>query len=218
MASLAAELLQKANELDNYQTAFTKDALNARARRNCDYIPWHDQTDAKKIQQTLGNKYHIIIMNPSADGGLPHTRAPNIICIPAHFPKERLQETLQHEMIHIDQRENAERWREQLLQQGWVPLTEWEAISKIPKEYIRRCRLNPDTIACRFQAWEGRYVPLPLFVREDKPSLRETTVRWYDLKEEKLHLDPPQSFVKRYGNVSSSSQEHPFELWAYSGE
>jgi hypothetical protein len=94
-------------------------------------------------------------------------------------------------------------------------VSEWDAVRKIPQEHLRSIRLNPDTLACRFQAWEGRYIPLPLFVREDKPSLQETVVRWYDLEDEKLRHDPPTSFVKRYGNVGKSAQEHPFELWAY---
>jgi hypothetical protein len=212
---MSAELLQRADTIDKYQTACQRDALNARARLGCDYVPWHDQSEAYKAQKIVGSGYHIIIMNPSADAGLPHTRAPNLICIPAGYPQHRLQDTLRHEMIHVNQREQAERWKEQLVQEGWSPVTEWEAVTRIPSEHLRRCRLNPDTLACRFQAWGNRYVPLPLFVRDDKPSLKETVVKWYDLEDERLRSDPPISFTKRYGNVESSSQEHPFELWAY---
>jgi hypothetical protein len=218
MGSLSAELLKKADTIDKYQSACQRDALNARARIGCDYVPWHDQSQGYKAQKIVGSGYHIVIMNPSADAGLPHTRATNLICIPAFFPQERLQETLQHEMIHVNQRENEERWKEQLIQQGWSPVSEWEAIASIPQEHLRRCRLNPDTISCRFQAWGNRYVPLPLFIRDDKPSLKETVVKWYDLEDERLRSDPPISYTKRYGKVGMSSQEHPFELWAYSNE
>jgi hypothetical protein len=209
------ELLQKADSLDSYETACKRDALNARARRGCDYVPWHDQSLAYTAQKTVGSGCHVIIMNPSADAGLPHTRAPNIICIPAEFKKEKLYDTLRHELIHIHQREYPSLWEEQLVREGWAPISDWDAIKQIPQEHLRRCRLNPDTLACRFQAWGRRYVALPLFVREDKPSLRETVVRWYDLEDEKLREDPPESYIKRYGKVDKSSQEHPFELWAY---
>lgn len=211
-------VLEQADLLDNYRTACQRDVLNARARRSCDYVPWHDQSEAYQIQKTIGSQTHVIIMNPSADGGLPHTRAPNVICIPAYFPKERLSETLHHEMIHIHQRQNPDIWKERLVEEGWAPVSEWDAVRKIPREHLQRVRLNPDTIACRFQAWEGRYVPLPLFEREDKPSLRETTVRWFDLEDGKIRHDPPVSLIQRYGRIDKSSQEHPFELWAYTAE
>ncbi len=208
-------LLEQADQLDKYQWACQRDAMNARARRLCDYVAWHDQSEGYEAQKTIGSQYRIIIMNPSAEAGLPHTRAPNLICIPAHYPKKNLYHTLHHEMIHVSQRENDVEWSQRLVQEGWAPVSEWDAVRQIPQEHLRRVRLNPDTIACRFQAWGGRYVPLPLFVREDKPSLHETEVRWFDLEDQKLRQDPPQTFIKRYGTVGKSSQEHPFELWAY---
>lgn len=215
---METEWLRQADQLDSYQTACQRDGLNRRARINCQYIPWHDQAEAYKWQKNMGSDYRIVIMNPSADGGLPHTRAPNLICIPAYYPHEKYAHTLQHELVHIHQRQNPDLWKEQCVREGWAPMSEWDAVRQIPKEHLQRCRLNPDTLSCRFQAWEARYVPLPLFVREDKPSLRETVVRWYDLEDERLRFDPPLSYVKRYGNVDKSSQEHPFELWAYNQE
>jgi hypothetical protein len=80
---------------------------------------------------------------------------------------------------------------------------------------VKRCRLNPDTFDARFWAFQGRYVPLPLFVREDKPELRDILVRWWDLRERRLQSQPPESFVQKYGKLDVSSAEHPYELWAY---
>jgi hypothetical protein len=208
-------LLQQADFIDKYRSACQRDGINQRARRECDYVPWHDQSEGYDAQKIIGSQYRVIIMNPSADAGLPHTRAPNLICIPAMYPQQKLYDTLQHEMIHVHQRLEPEVWAERLVKEGWSPVSEWEAVRRIPQEHLRRVRLNPDTLACRFQAWEGRYVPLPLFVREDKPSLQETVVRWYDLEDEVMRHDPPITFIKRYGQVEKSAQEHPFELWAY---
>jgi hypothetical protein len=95
--------------------------------------------------------------------------------------------------------------------EGWAYVED----SVIPENWLARCRLNPDTAAARFFAWEGRHVPLPLFVREDKPDLRDIVVRWYDIREGLVKSSAPSSFSKKYGSVSESSMEHPYELWAY---
>ena len=207
-------LLDEADRLDGYISACRASPINLAARSLCQYVPWNDQTVgiAEEAEAKAKAKARIIIMSPSAEGGMPHTRAPNIICLPAYFPESKLQETLKHELVHISQRNNPEIWRKRGLAEGWVPILE----SSIPTEWVRRCRLNPDTYDARFWAWEGRHVPLPLFVREDKPELRDIQVRWWDLKETRLNSQAPASFVRKYGNVAASSAEHPYELWAYS--
>jgi hypothetical protein len=77
--------------------------------------------------------------------------------------------------------------------------------------------LNPDTYYAGFWAWEGRHIPLPIFVREDRPNLRDIVVRWYDQEEGVVKMSPPTSYTKRYGKVTASEAEHPFELFAYRG-
>ena len=128
--------------------------------------------------------------------------------MPAFFPEERRQETLVHELIHIDQRRRKELWGAKFKREGWSFIQE----SEVPERWRRRCRLNPDTIDQRFYAWKGRYVPLPMFEREDKPELRVVQVRWWDRETGILQSEPPQSFVTRYGNPSQP--EHPRELAA----
>jgi hypothetical protein len=201
-------LLDEADKLDGYVSACRECPINSAARSLCQYVPWNDQS--------LGKRYpvkgcHVVILTPSAEGGMPHTRAPNIICLPAYFPESRIQETLEHELVHIDQRQNPDKWRKRALAEGWTPVLEGD----LPAEWVKRCRLNPDTFDARFWAFQGRYVPLPLFVREDKPELRDILVRWWDLREHRLHSQPPDSFVQKYGKLEASSAEHPYELWAY---
>jgi hypothetical protein len=199
-------LLQEAETRDGYRTACKNSVLNTLARRACDYTPWMDQTSAPTIAGA-----QVIILSPSADGGMPHTRAGNIICIPAHFPREQLASTLEHEMIHIDQRNNPLKWKARLTQEGWSPASD----SEIPDQWLSRCRLNPDTLSARFWAWEGRYIPLPLFVREDKPELRDIEVRWYDRETGRVQPQPPSSFTRRFGILGASQLEHPYEFYAY---
>jgi hypothetical protein len=196
---------------DAYEEEIKKCSLNAAARKNCIYRIWPDQSEAK---EGILKSYNCIILDPSADGGMPHTRAPGIICFPAYYPKERLGVTLRHELIHIDQRLNKDKWRKRLLDEGWTE----ESESEVPLEWRRRCRLNPDTLECRFVAWEGRYIPLPIFEREDKPHLRDIQIRWWDKKEKRILVSAPTTYVYRYGIRGKSEMEHPYELWAYDAE
>jgi hypothetical protein len=95
--------------------------------------------------------------------------------------------------------------------EGWTPIPQFQ----LPQEWVTRCRINPDTYDSRFWAWQGRYVPLPILEREDKPELREIAVRWWDGQTDRLNNAPPDSFVKKYGNLGVSQMEHPYELYAY---
>ena len=203
--------LELAERMDNYQEMCKRDPVNSLARARCSYTLWNDQSlavEAKAFLQKLGAKVDVVVLNPSAEGGMPHTRAGPLICIPAYHT--RLEETLRHEMVHIQQRAEPGLWKMKMELEGWTAVDE----SVIPDTWSRRCRLNPDTCTARWFAWQGRYVPLPLFVREDKPDLRDILVRWYDIKEG-IVQSTPSSFSKRYGDLGASSMEHPYELWAY---
>jgi hypothetical protein len=205
-AARAQEYLQRAEALDGYRRACQASEVNRKARENCQYHAWHDQSSVPTVEGAT-----VIFLPPSADGGMPHTRAGNLICIPVYFPESRLQETLRHELVHIDQRNRPLVWRQRLLEEGWSPVDAEE----IPRAWADRCRLNPDTIHSRFWAWEGRYVPLPVFVREDKPELKDVDIRWFDRIEQRVGTQIPSSFTAKYGSKGTAAMEHPFELYAY---
>jgi hypothetical protein len=200
--------LSRAETIDSYQTKCVENDLNARSRARCSYIPW---TDPNSFSSYALEGETIVTMHPSADGGMPHTRPPATICLPAYFPESRLEETLKHERIHLDQRRRYRSWITALSAEGWTRVGEEE----IPEEYRKRCRINPDTCWSPFWAWDNRYVPLPFFIREDKPDMKDISVRWYDLDEKYLSSAIPSSLVKKYGTLQSHSLEHPFELMAY---
>jgi hypothetical protein len=207
-------LLEKCEKLDGYVSACENSEPNRIARRDCQYFPWNDQSLAercKKMAPLTKRDVEVVIMTPSAEGGMPHTRAPNVICLPAYWSEKLLEETLQHELVHISQRQNPLEWKRRMAGEGWTPVPEFQ----LPQEWVTRCRINPDTYDSRFWAWQGRYVPLPIFEREDKPELREIAVRWWDGQTDRLNNAPPDSFVKKYGNLGVSQMEHPYELYAY---
>ena len=208
----AQAIMRKAEQLDSYQSACSSCQINSKARNFCQYVVWSDQSLSAKAKATAkAEDISVVILSPSAEGGMPHTRAPNIVCLPAHYPDERLADTMRHELVHIDQRKNPAVWRHKLAAQGWQPASREE----IPQQWLARVRINPDTHAAQFWKWADRYIPLPLFEREDKPNLREISVRWWDTTEERLYSQPPSSFTQKYGPLGASSMEHPYELYAY---
>jgi len=202
------EELARAETIDGYRGKCSSCPLNFLSRKNHVYLPWMDQSLALQFQQP-GEK--IVIMNPTAEGGMPHTRPPNIIAIPAYFPPNKMESTLKHERMHLHQRNYPSIWEARARADGWTKVNELA----IPAALLRRTRLNPDTCWSRFWAWEGEWVPLALFLREDKPELHEIVIRWYNLKSGTSTSAIPSSFTRKYGSLSPSAMEHPFELWAY---
>jgi hypothetical protein len=160
------------------------------------------------------NGVDVVVMHPSADNGYPHTRPDAILCMPTNaiqgISDSVLAETLRHEAVHIHQRRNPEKWVGACLHEGWWPVQS----RQIPERFADRCRLNPDTIGDRqFWAWQTHYVPLPMFIREDAPTMEGVQVKWMDLRNNTLSSEPPSSFKARYG-AKPSQPEHPYELLA----
>ena len=207
--SEAQQRLNLAEAQDGFFTRVRASATNRLARRNCTYAAWNDQSLALKAADLLDpeDKVDIVILDPSAEGGMPHTR-PGLICLPAYYPESKLKETLRHELVHISQKRQATLWAARASLEGWEPY------SKIPT-WASRLRLNPDTFDTMY-AWKGRYVPLPIYIREDKPLLKEIQVRWFDINEGIVNTSPPRSFTQMYGDLGAVQAEHPYELWAYS--
>ena len=197
------EQLAKAETYDHFLEFVRSDPVNALARQRLSYSAMDPTT-----QPWLLNT-EIVTMHPTAEAGLPHTRPPNLICIPKYYPEERLEHTLAHELIHIDQRRRKYKWDAFFEREGWRPVSE----QNIPPRWLQRCHMNPDTIDDRFWAWEGKYVPLPLYEREDKPDLRQVSIQWWDRETGIRQHQPPRSFQQRYGS-SPSQPEHPRELAA----
>jgi hypothetical protein len=174
-----------------------------------DVDPTQTTTSTIPAVPGLRTSIRIVWMTPSAEAGMPHTRAPDLVCLPAYYPTESLAKTILHESIHIDQRKNPMKWVRWCISQGWTIVRDQD----IPERWKRRCRLNPDTMAYRFWAYQNRWVPLPLFEREDKPQLRQVQVKWWDRQTGMLLENPPTalaSFLHGVGNP-----EHPFEIAAY---
>ena len=219
--SLAQEALDNAEALDGYRAACEASPLNAAARSGQIYSPsFLDAPTLKRLYKSimevpLMKTANVVILNSSADNGYPHTRPHSVVCMPKSsvLSDADLTQTLCHEAIHIHQRRNPDLWATACSKDGWTPVS----VNRIPAEFLQRCRLNPDTFSPqRFWAWQTHYVPMPLFIREDYPTMEGVQVKWLDLRNNTLFSDPPSSFVKRYG-AAPPQPEHPFELLAVEG-
>lgn len=197
------DLLRTAETIDHFFKKIQDSPINAAARRQLSYVPMNNSTES-----WLGNTT-IVTMHPTAEAGMPHTRPPNVICMPAYFPESHKQETLAHELVHIDQRRRRSEWDTFFQKEGWKPIS----MTSVPDRWVQRCRLNPDTVDSPFWAWKGRSVPLPLYERDDRPDLRRVVVHWYDMETGIRQPEPPRSFLERYG-PSPPQAEHPRELSA----
>jgi hypothetical protein len=207
-------ILEQAEAADHYLATVASSPINAAARADCSYTLWPDQSLAARAQAIVGDKAKVIILHPTAEGGMPHTRGltqsktnvKGMIALPAYYPESRLAETLRHELVHIEQRRAPP-----ALEPEWQRADERE----IPEHFLSRARLNPDTAQARWWAWEGRHIPIPVFEREDKPRLQDITVFWYDRRTGRAIRQPPATFTAAYGEVTAAQAEHPYELAAY---
>jgi hypothetical protein len=213
----ASEALAKAESIDGYRAACDASILNSVARENHVYAPsFLEQPEMTRLYKCISliplvRKTDVVVMHPSADNGYPHTRPNAIICLPssAMADNDSLSETLLHEAIHVHQRHYPELWSIACSRDGWTQLS----IDQIPTEFVRRCRINPDTMTCPFWAWDKFHVPLPLFIRDDYPTLGGVGIKWLDLRNGALFEEQPTTFTARYG-ANPPQPEHPYELLA----
>ena len=205
----AVQALQEAEATDHFRGDVGMDVVNNAARKGLFYSPVPTVPAVDLGQVNIRTPIRIVWMDSSAEGGMPHTRWPDVVCIPVFWPEFSLAKTILHESIHVDQRARPNVWIEWCIREGWTLIEE----SEIPERWLRRCRLNPDTMKYRFWAYQNRWVPLPLYEREDKPVLRDVHVFWWDRTTGVLHKDPPRAIAEYVESIGTP--EHPFEIAAY---
>lgn len=206
------QALFRAEQIDNYRQRVNESTINRAARAGQDYLP-----SAHSIQRSIpvANPAEpwpnglVVWMDPSADAGLPHTRAPNLICISRDFPESDLANTLLHERVHVSQRLHPAAWKS-ILSEAWS-FEPWSGT--LPADVESRRRINPDLLGSPHFIWKNTWVPLALFQSSTKPKLQDINVVWWNAPAKTLHRDPPPGWTDFFGNIPAG--EHPYELAAY---
>jgi len=205
------QALNQAEYIDQYRTLVDQSSLNRIARSNQTYLP---AVHSNRRVIPLADPYdpwpggQVVWMQPSADGGLPHTRAPNYICLPLNFPQSQLESTLLHERVHVSQRLHKNAWEKIFLAWDMKP---W--MGDLPADIQSRRRINPDLLGASLFAWKGDFVPLGLFQNSSQPRLDSTDTVWWSISTRTLLREPPPGWSDFFG--SGPGQEHPYELSAY---
>ena len=218
------DILARAEYADNYRTACKLCPKNHAARTGQDYTarsPTADSLQFLRAIQTFPNwlkdylppVLYIIFLANSADGGMPHTRQPNIICLPQYFEidSEAGRKTFMHECIHVHQRTYPQLW-----DRIYYDVFEMEPYEgTFPDALVTRRRLNPDTLIQPHYMWKGRWVPIPIFSNTQTPVLGSIKIAYYNVKSGAWQSFIPPEMEEFFGQMSMAQAEHPNELAAY---
>ena len=220
----ARKLLNEAEERDFYLAECNDNRTNSTARKSCVYAPNyifndHGQEYNSRLQISISQlpprlrsdlqQIHIIPLMYSADGGMPHTRPYNMICVPNITQLDSL-DTLKHELWHVHQRNFQPQWAAIFGKLGWT-----EYNGQLPESFDNHRRLNPDTIDCPYWIYQHTWVPVPIFTDISKPVLNQVEIWFYNIKD-KYHVKKiPDALAADFPNLPQSAYEHPRELTAY---
>jgi hypothetical protein len=221
-ATEGSDLLARAELVDNYRAACAACPKNTQARRSQDYsarpptadtVPFYTAVEQfpKWLKAYLPPILYIIFMANSADGGMPHTRPQNIICLPQHMDVAGSASTIMHECIHIHQRTFPDLW-----ERLYAELLEMEPFrGDLPESVEARRRLNPDTIAEPLYMWRRTWVAVPVFTQPDMPQLGSVKIVYYNVRTGAWQAFMPPEMERELGKLSTAQAEHPAELAAY---
>jgi hypothetical protein len=213
----APQVLSKWEKEDKYYSAMKTSVageLNMKARGN----PYLQSGEAKaKVEQVdfsfpLNGPIQVVYLNPSSDSGLPHTRGKSGIAMPVFLLWKPSEQTMQHELVHLSQKQFSDKWFS--FYEGWQfrRATEQEFLS-IPERWRERRRINPDTLGSPYMVWKDRYIPLSVFSSDLKPDLRYCKRGFWDMKMTQWTWEEPSGWIEQFG--TGFNDEHPNEIAAH---
>ena len=234
---LIADLhLTAAEKYDGYLRQLATSPYNSQARLGTVYKPVDLraspaglQTALRAMESTFGwwdelqdvcpRDVSLVLLDPTAEHGRPHTRGLHTICVPAtrHWTETSLRTVLSHEAVHLSQKQFPLDWQRALL--AWefthIPVSVTQ-----PSALFERERLNPDTLVNlggRF-AWRERFIALPLFHSRTAAQATDNGVGqgvgiyWTQLCHEDCRAECYKQWCPR---TARQWNEHPFESSAY---
>lgn len=222
-------ILDESEKIDKYRTRCLKSRSNniARARLNYSPIPSSKEelqniethltsyiTNLPKVLQDNLNTVKIIIMMPSADGCMPHTRANGVVCLPLTLRATAFT-TFLHELWHCHQKTHNKDWLN-FYELSW-DMKPWNESETLPVELADQVRINPDTCEMGPMIWRNRWVALPIFLSPTAPELGQCSIWWWDNVEKKVRHSAPVEWAAFFTceGLSQMAYEHPNEISAY---
>uniref|UniRef100_A0A6C0ANY5 Uncharacterized protein n=1 Tax=viral metagenome TaxID=1070528 RepID=A0A6C0ANY5_9ZZZZ len=214
----ASAVLSRWEQEDFYYSGIKKSIageLNMKARGN-PYLQTPEaiaKTDQVDFQFPLNGPINLVYLNHSSDSGLPHTRGKTGIAMPVFLLWEPNDKTMQHELVHLSQKQFREKWWT-FYEKAWQfrNATEKELLS-IPLKWRSRRRINPDTLGSPYMVWKDRYITLSIFTNQTKPDLRYCKRGFWDLKMTQWTWEEPPGWKEMFG--SGFNDEHPNEIAAH---
>lgn len=220
----AKQLLDDAEKVDMYVEECHDDTANYRSRSALTYSPnqigLRDMNYAitylggiksvipERLCTDLEN-INIIQLMPTADGGMPHTRPNNIICLP-DISQLFSKTTLIHELWHIHQRTYKNEWLKIFNRLGW---SLWNG--ELPEQLEKYRRFNPDTIDCPYWIFQDEWIPIPIFRDITHPKVGDVEI-WFYNPHRRYHIKHvPSELSEYFRDLPPSAYEHPRELTAY---
>jgi hypothetical protein len=218
----AEEALEEAEARDEYNEMVAESSINKHTRQPWKPIEapseWKTLIGFIKFPEwTAGLTAKIICTPEYAEGGMPHTRITNLICIPINYSRDptTFERMIVHELVHI-----AQRWRYdnflKFIDEFWgYKLPTRNQFEKLPEGLLIRRRINPDTMACPLLVWNNIWVPIIIFNEHiTGPRLSSTRLIWWNLKLGKGSEGAPIDWNRMFGE-DTNQPEHPFELAAW---
>ena len=221
----AQRLLDNAEKKDFYLAEYKDDLANSRSRSASTYIaremtPYHyklfevvidhvKKVLPKRLQHELST-VHLIQLDSSAEGGMPHTRPDSVICYP-DITQTFSRATLLHELWHVHQRQHEAWWRFVFSRLGWKPWND----GLLPIRMEAHRRFNPDTIDTPLWCYQQTWVPVPVFRDISQPKVNEVVIWFYHVSLKYHVKSPPKELEEMYHGLPIHAYEHPRELMAY---
>lgn len=189
--------------------------LNMSARPN-PYIPTGEavkNTEHVKFDLPLEGPIRVVYLDGTSDAGLPHTRGKKGIALPIFLLWHPSEKTIQHELVHLSQKQYKEKWWNWYLRHwNFRPANESEFLT-IPEKWRSRRRINPDTLGTPYAIWKDRYIPMSVFMNEHTPDLRYCKRGFWDLKMTQWTWEEPPDWIDIFGK--GFNDEHPNEIAAH---
>ena len=202
---------------DTWRPDWPMGSTNHWTRQNCQYgiltqpAPWWVSVDG-----SIAKHVSLVHLTATAELGMPHTRMGAHICIAQG--KRPDAKTVVHELVHIWQYREPEKW-DKFLRDAWtcVPCPERMRQNEQFIPMRQNERFNPDTFyaGSYVHANHGHVIPSPQFQSGAKTLMDVNTV-FYSTTGQKTGR-APEELINLFGEdfAGSHKMEHPFESAAY---